>query len=556
MNNRQSEQNKITALYCRLSQDDGREGESNSIVNQKALLKEYARKHGFKHLQFFVDDGYSGTSFDRPSFREMEQLIENGKLGTVIVKDMSRLGRNYLQVGMYTDIVFPENDVRFIAVNDNVDSAVQTEFDMTPIRNFCNELYARDTAKKIKSTFRMKGESGKHLTTNPPFGFIKDTEDRDKWLIDEEAAQTVRYIFKLCYDGLGPTQIAKKLKAEKVLTPTAYKAQKDGKLLPAEPYKWAQKTVAGILEKLEYIGHTENFKTTSKNYRSKKRVWNDKENRRIFEDTHPAIVDRHIFETVQEIRKHKRRPTATGKISIFSGKVFCADCGAKLHYCTANAFKENQDFFVCANYRSNTGTCTGHYIRAVTLNRLVFRHIQGVLSYIQQFEASFVKKEMEKANAERKLSVEKAKVDIVTLKRRDEDLDTLFKRIYEDMVSGRLSAERFDKLSSEYETEQKDVKMAILDLQELIDSGEQEQHDLQQFLKNVRKYTDPQELTAEILNDLVDKIVVHAPDKSSGHRKQKIEIYYKAAGIINIADEDCVALDGRLGMQNRKKKTA
>lgn len=257
LNNRQSEQNKITVLYCRLSQDDGREGESNSIVNQKALLKEYARKHGFKHLQFFVDDGYSGTNFDRPSFREMEQLIESGKAGTVIVKDMSRLGRNYLQVGMYTDIVFPENDVRFIAVNDNVDSAVQTEFDMTPIRNFCNELYARDTAKKIKSTFRMKGESGKHLTTNPLFGFVKDSEDKDKWLIDEEAAQTVRYIFKLCYDGLRPTQIAKKLKAEKVLTPTAYKAQKDGKLLPAEPYKWAQKTVAGILEKLEYIGHTE-----------------------------------------------------------------------------------------------------------------------------------------------------------------------------------------------------------------------------------------------------------------------------------------------------------
>ncbi len=234
--------------------------------------------------------------------------------------------------------------------------------------------------------------------------------------------------------------------------------------------------------------------------------------------------------------------------------MFCADCGAKLYFQTSHSHKESQECFVCASYRSNTGTCTGHYIRAVILNRLVFRHIQGVLSYIQQFEASFVKKEMEKANAERKLSVEKAKADIVTLKRRDEDLDTLFKRIYEDMVSGRLSAERFDKLSSEYETEQKDVKMAILDLQELIDSGEQEQHDLQQLLKNIRKYTEPQELTAKILNDLVDKIVVHAPDKSSGHRKQKIEIYYKAAGIINIADEDWVALDGRLGMQNRKKK--
>lgn len=553
--NRQSE-NRITALYCRLSQDDVREGESNSIVNQKSLLKEYARKQHFKNLRFFVDDGYSGTSFDRPSFREMEQLIESGEVGTVIVKDISRLGRNYLQVGMYTDIVFPENDVRFIAVNDNVDSEVQTEFDMTPIRNFCNELYARDTAKKIKSTFRMKGESGKHLTTNPPFGFVKDTEDKDKWLIDEEAAETVRYIFKLCCDGYGPTQIAKRLRAEKVLTPTAYKTQKLGSLLPSEPYKWAQKTVAGILEKVEYLGHTENFKTASKNYRSKKRVPNAKENRKLFENTHPAIVDKNTFDTVQEIRRNKRRPTATGKISIFSGKVFCADCGAKLHFQTSHYHKESQECFVCANYRSNTGTCTGHYIRAGTLNKLVFRHILGVLSYVQQFEAVFVKQEKEKANAERMMSVEKAKVDIVTLKRRNEDLDTLFKRIYEDMVAGRLSAERFDKLSTEYEAEQKEVKVKIVQLQELIDSGEQEQHDLQQFLKNVRKYTEPEKLTAEILNDLVDKIVIHAPDKSSGHRKQKIEIYYKAVGIIEIADEDCIALDGRLGMQNRKKKTA
>lgn len=553
--NRQSD-NKITALYCRLSQDDGREGESNSIVNQKALLQEYARKHRFKNLQFYVDDGFSGTNFDRPSFRNLEQQIENREIGTVIVKDMSRLGRNYLQVGMYTDIVFPENDVRFIAINDNVDSAVQTEFDMTPIRNFCNELYARDTAKKIKSTFKMKGESGKHLTVNSPFGYVKDADDKNKWLIDGEAAKTVRYIFELCCNGYGPTQIAKRLQKEKVLTPTAYYAQKKGELLPSEPFKWAQKTVAGILERVEYIGHTENFKTISKNYRSKKRVWNGKENRKVFENTHPAIIDTHTFETVQEIRKHKRRPTATGKISIFSGKVFCADCGAKLHYNTSNYHKETQDCFVCSNYRSNTGTCTIHYIRAVTLDRLVFRHIQNVLSYIQQFEASFVKKEKEKAELQHQMSLDKARVDILILHRRDEDLDTLFKRIYEDMVGGRLTAERFDKLSSEYEEEQKKVKAKIAKLQELIDSGEQSEYDLKEFLKNVRKYTDPKELTAELLNDLVDKIIVHAPDKSSGHRKQKIEIYYKAVGIINIANEECVALDGRLGMKTRRKKTA
>lgn len=552
---RQSKENRITALYCRLSQDDGREGESNSIVNQRKLLQEYARSHHFKNLQVFVDDGWSGTNFDRPSFRRMEQMIEAGEVGTVIVKDMSRLGRNYLQVGMYTDIVFVENDVRFIAVNDNVDSAVQTEFDMTPIRNFCNELYARDTAKKIKSTFKMKGESGRHLTTNPPFGYVKDEHDRDKWVIDEDAAKVVRYIYKLCCDGLGPTQIANRLKREQVLTPTAYKAQYRGELLPERPFNWAQKTVSGILDKVEYLGHTENFKTASKNYRSKKRVKTAKEERKLFLDTHPAIVDEHTFQVVQEIRAHRHRPTATGKVSIFSGKVFCADCGAKLQYNTSNSFSVNQDFFNCGNYRSNTGTCTAHFIRAVTLEKIVLAHMKRVLTYVQQFETAFVKREMEKANVNRQTSVEKAKLDIVTLKRRDEDLDVLFKRIYEDMVAGRLSPERFDKLSTQYEEEQKQVRQAVGELQSLIDDREQEAHDLRQFLKSVRKYTDPDELTAEMLNELVDKIIVHAPDKSSGHRRQKIDIYYKAAGIIDIADDLCEAGDGR-GQWRKDRKTA
>lgn len=549
---RQSDDNRITALYCRLSQDDGREGESNSIVNQKALLQQFARQKHFKNLRFFVDDGYSGTNFDRPDFREMERMIENGEIGTVIVKDMSRLGRNYLQVGMYTDIVFPENDVRFIAVNDNVDSSVQVEFDMTPIRNFCNELYARDTAKKIKTTFKLKGESGKHLGTHPPFGYVKDEKDKDLWLIDEDAAKAVRHIFELCVSGLGPTQIAKCLTAEKYLNPTAYQAQKAGKLLPKEPYKWAQKTVVGILERIEYAGHTENFKTVAKNYRLKKRSPNAKEKRLLFRDTHPAIIDQYTYDLVQEIRSHRRRPTATGKVSIFSGKVYCADCGAKLYYCTANSFKPTQDHFTCANYRSNTGSCSAHFIRAVTLERMVFGHIKNVLAFIQQFEESFVRREIAKASEEHREAVEKAKVDVVTLRRRDEDLNVLFKRTYEDMVSGRLTEERFDLLSSEYETEQKSVRGKIQELQALIDTGEQEQHDLKQFLKNVRKYTDPEELTAEMLNDLVDKIIVHAPDKSSGHRRQKIEIYYKAVGIITLADNECIAEDGR----DKRRKSA
>ena len=546
--NRQLNENRITALYCRLSQDDGREGESNSIVNQKALLNEYARKNRFKNLKFFVDDGYSGTTFDRPAFREMEKMIENGEIGTVIVKDMSRLGRNYLQVGMYTDIVFPENDVRFIAINDNVDSAVQTEFDMTPIRNFCNELYARDTAKKIKSTFKMKGESGKHLTTNPPFGYIKDKEDKDKWLIDEPAAIVVRKIFDLCANGFGPLQIAKRLRAEEVLIPTAYYAQRDGKLYERDPFNWDQKTVAGILERVEYLGHTVNFKTTSKNYKSKKRIQNPSEKQLIFKNTHPAIISEELFETIQKIREGKRRPTATGKMSLLSGKVFCADCESKLHYCTTNGFEAKQDFFTCANYRSNMGSCSAHYIRNVTLCNMVFKHIKKMLVYVQQFEETFVRDQMERLDNAMAISISKAKVDVVTLRRRDEDLNTLFKRLYEDMVSGRITAERFDMLAGEYEQEQKELKVKIAELEDLIENGETQTKDLKQLLANVRKYTDPQELTAQMVNDLVDKIIVHAPDKSSGHRKQKIEIYYNAVGIIDlptIKEDDCIALHGR-----------
>ena len=546
--NRQLNENRTTALYCRLSQDDGREGESNSIVNQKALLNEYARKNRFKNLRFFVDDGYSGTTFDRPAFREMEKMIENGEIGTVIVKDMSRLGRNYLQVGMYTDIVFPENDVRFIAINDNVDSAVQTEFDMTPIRNFCNELYARDTAKKIKSTFKMKGESGKHLTTNPPFGYIKDKEDKDKWLIDEPAAIVVRKIFDLCANGFGPLQIAKRLRAEEVLIPTAYYAQRDGKLYERDPFNWDQKTVAGILERVEYLGHTVNFKTTSKNYKSKKRIQNPSEKQLIFKNTHPAIISEELFETIQKIREGKRRPTATGKMSLLSGKVFCADCESKLHYCTTNGFEAKQDFFTCANYRSNMGSCSAHYIRNVTLCNMVFKHIKKMLVYVQQFEETFVRDQMERLDNAMAMSISKAKIDVVTLRRRDEDLNTLFKRLYEDMVSGRITAERFDMLAGEYEQEQKELKVKIAELEDLIENGETQTKDLKQLLANVRKYTDPQELTAQMVNDLVDKIIVHAPDKSSGHRKQKIEIYYNAVGIIDlptIKEDDCIALHGR-----------
>ena len=547
--NRQLNENRITALYCRLSQDDGREGESNSIVNQKALLNDFARRNRFKNLQFFVDDGYSGTNFDRPDFRRMEQMIENGEIGTVIVKDMSRLGRNFLQVGLYTDMLFPDNDVRFIAINDGVDSAVQTEFDMTPIRNFFNELFARDTAKKIRVTLKMKGESGKPLCSKPPYGYVKSVENKDVWEIDEVAAEVVRKIFKLCVGGFGPAQIAKALKEENILTPAAYVAEKAGKPYKGNPYKWDHATIGRILERLEYLGHTINFRTTNKSPKSSKRVNNPVEKQMVFLNTHPAIVDENSYEIVQKIRANKRRPTATGKVSIFSGKVFCADCGSKLYYCTTKDFDASKDFFNCSQYRKDTSTCTVHYIRQQTLANLVFKHIKGMLTYVQQFEEAFVSHEIEKADRVRERTIANARKEIASLKERDKTLDLIFKRTYEDMVMGRITDAKFDLLSSEYEKEQEEVKRRIAELENLIENGEEQLKDLKRLLANVRKYTDPEELTAEMLNDLVDKILVHAPDKSSGHRKQKIEIYYNAVGIINLPtakEDDCIVLHGRV----------
>ncbi len=547
--NRQLNENRITALYCRLSQDDGREGESNSIVNQRNLLTEFARKSHFKNLQYFVDDGYSGTNFDRPDFRRMEQMIKNGEIGTVIVKDMSRLGRNFLQVGLYTDMLFPDNDVRFIAINDGVDSAVQTEFDMTPIRNFFNELFARDTAKKIRATLKMKGESGKPLCSKPPYGYVKSADNKDIWEIDEVAAEVVRKIFKFCVGGFGPAQIAKALKEENILTPAAYVAEKAGKPYKGNPYKWDHATIGRILERLEYLGHTVNFRTTNKSPKSSKRVNNLVEKQMVFLNTHPAIVDENSYEIVQKIRENKRRPTATGKVSIFSGKVFCADCGSKLYYCTTKDFDASKDFFNCSQYRKDTSTCTVHYIRQQTLANLVFKHIKGMLTYVQQFEEAFVSHEIEKADRVRERTIANARKEIASLKERDKTLDLIFKRTYEDMVTGRITDAKFDLLSSEYEKEQEEVKRRIAELENLIENGEEQLKDLKQLLANVRKYTDPEELTAEMLNDLVDKILVHAPDKSSGHRKQKIEIYYNAVGIIDLPTakkDDCVVLHGRV----------
>ncbi|MBR0597795.1 DUF4368 domain-containing protein [Sinanaerobacter chloroacetimidivorans] len=534
----QRQSDTITALYCRLSRDDELQGDSNSIVNQKKMLGKYAKDNGFLNPVFFVDDGISGTTFDRPDFQRMIELVEDGKVSAVIIKDMSRFGRDYLKVGLYTEVMFPEKNVRFIAVNDGVDSAYgDNEF--TPFRNIINEWYCRDTSKKIRAVFKAKGQAGEHLSTHPPYGYRKDPANPKQWLVDEEAAQVVQRIFDLCVAGLGPTQIARRLTKDGILTPTAYlqqQGQKTTNPVPANPCRWVTETVKRILERMEYLGHTVNFKTCRKSYKSKKKLENPPEDRCVFENTHLAIIEQVQWDRVQELRKNKRRPTKTGRTSMFSGLLYCADCGAKLYYCTANGFEERQNHFVCSNYKSNTGTCSVHFIREVVLYTLVLEHVRGIIRYVRQFEKVFVKQVSRKSAEEQKTALAGKRKALQRAQERTEEIDRLFKRIYEDSASGRLSEERYEKLSADYEAEQKDLQSKISDLQAELTEEEQQAEDTGQFLATVRKYTDIWELTPTILNEFTSKIIIHAPDKSSGKRKQKVEIVYNGVGILDIPE--------------------
>lgn len=385
---------KKTALYCRLSRDDELQGDSNSIKNQKAILKKYADDNGFTKTEFFVDDGVSGTTFDRPSFQRMIAEMDAGHIATIIVKDMSRLGRDYLKVGYYTEIAFPEAEVRFIAINNGVDSANQQESDFTPFLNIINEWYAKDTSKKIKAVFKAKGESGKPLCTNPPYGYMKGPKDKNHWILDEPAAEIVKRIFQLCIEGYGPSQIAKKLENDKVLTPSSY--FKEIGLYPTaptteEPYAWVPRTVADILDRQEYLGHTINFKTRKKSYKLKKTIKNDPSEWQIFKNTHEAIIDEDTFQTVKRIRDGRRRPTPLGEMPVLSGMVFCADCGSKLYQVRGKDWSHDKEYMVCANYRKRSkDICTSHQIRNVDIENVLLYMIQQVTAFAREHEDEFV----------------------------------------------------------------------------------------------------------------------------------------------------------------------
>lgn len=526
----------ITACYDRLSQDDENEGDSTSVLNQRDFLLKYGTENNHRNLRFFSDDGYTGTNFERPGFKEMMELVEQGRVKTIIVKDHSRLGRNRLVVGALMERFTEDYGVRYIAVTDGIDSDRGLD-DMVAFRELFNEFFPKDTSKKIRAVFNNKGNSGKRLCFQVPYGYMGDNT---KWEIDPETAPVVRQIFALCINGLGPMQIAKRLRAEKVLTPTMYRISKGiatQRGSKADPYEWTASSIAKILERMEYLGCTVNFKTHKKSYKLKKTLYNPPEQWKIFHDTHPAIIDRDVWTRVQELRQNKRRPTKTGKHSMFSGLVYCADCGSKLHYRTQVGYEERQNHFRCANYKSNTGTCSAHFIREVVLHDLVLEHLRQTVQYVRDNEAAFVRAVIDRSAEEQRRELAQEQKELAQAERRLVELDGLFQRVYEDNVSGKLNDERFSKLSASYEAEQRTLTARVGELRANLAKGQEQAVNVARFLALVKKHTEVEELTPAMLNEFVERINVHAPDKSSGHRVQEVEIVYNCVGAVEIPQD-------------------
>ena len=527
---------KITALYCRLSQDDGLE-ESNSITNQKSILAAFARDNGFSNPKFYVDDGVSGTTFERDGFKAMMSDIEAGKVGIVITKDLSRLGRDYLKTGEYIEIIFPDYDVRYIAINDNVDT-FKSENELMAFKNIFNDWFARDTSKKIKAVFKAKGQSGKHLG-RPPYGYKSSEQDKNIWEIDDEAAAVVRNIFQMCIEGFGPAQIARKLREQEILIPTAY-AQSNGNggtRSFKSPTRWGEQTVNKILDRIEYAGHTANFKTHKKSYKNKKKIENPKSEWLIFENTHPAIVSQHDFDLVSELRKNKRKVQKCGEVNPFSGMVYCADCGEKMYLCRSRSLSEEQEHLKCSKYAKDMSDCSAHFIRTTVLKKIVISELNKLLETVHTNDDEFVRAAMENSVQSQESELKKARKLVKQYEKRVSELDKLFTRLYEDNVSGKISDERFKMMSKGYEDEQAELKVKISELLAAIEEKEQKSADTSQFLEIVRKYIKITELTPEIMHELIERIVVHAPEKSSGHRVQQIDIYYR----FNIAVSTAIA---------------
>ena len=538
---RQTTQQLITALYPRLSHEDELQGESNSISNQKRILETYAKQNGFSNLRWYTDDGYSGANFQRPGFQAMLADIEAGKVGTVIVKDMSRLGRNYLQVGMYTEMIFPQKGVRFIAINDGVDSA-QGDNDFAPLRNIFNEWLVRDTSKKIKAVKRSKGMNGKPITSKPVYGYLMD-EDKN-FIIDEEAAPVVKQIYNLCLAGNGPTKIARMLTEQQIPTPGTLEYRRTGstrRYHPGYECKWATNTVVHLLENREYTGCLVNFKTEKPSYKLKHSIENPPEKQAVFENHHEPIIDRETWERVQELRKQRKRPNRYDEVGLFSGILFCADCGSVMYQQRYQTDKRKQDCYICGSYKKRTADCTAHFIRTDLLTAGVLSNLRKVTSYAAKHEARFMKLLIEQnEDGDRRRNAAKKK-ELEAAEKRIAELSAIFKRLYEDSVTGRISDERFTELSADYEAEQKELKERAARLREELSKAQEATANAEKFMNVVRRHTTIEELTPTLLREFVEKIVVHESVALDGKRRgklrrQEIEIYYSFVGKVELPD--------------------
>ena len=536
----------ITALYCRLSVEDIKDengkkkrniDESNSISNQKQILSDYAKKHGYTNTMFFVDDGISGTSFDRSDFNRMQRMVEEGKVGTIIVKDLSRFGREHIEGGRLAEIVYPTLGVTFISIHENVNTSTGEGMEMMPFYNIFNEWYAAQTSKKIRDVWKSKSDNGKRVSPTVPFGYMKDPADKEKWLIDEPAAEIVRKIFALCLDGRGPSQIARQLEKENIMVPSAYYQsinRKCSQKVPIGSCHWDTKTIVHILENRQYTGCAVNFKSSTVSYKVHKKVYFDEEDQVIIPNMQEPIISEEDWLKVQELRKNKRRPTKTGRTSLFSGLVFCPDCGAKLHFCASKSLRRDQEFFRCANYKDGRGTCKIHYIRDVVLEDIVKEAISGLADFVKCHEAVFLYMLAKKNSAMQKAEYNRMKLVVERDEKRIKNIDRLIKSLYEDKVLGELEDDRYTKLMAEYEKEQRELIASVAAMRKTLESTDQKAVDLRLLLKTLRELTDVNELTPTIVNSLIDRIEVHNNDKSSGHCYVKVDIYFSAVGMIDI----------------------
>ena len=538
----QSNQIRKTALYCRLSQDDGIEGDSNSIQNQKSILRKFAEDHHFPSPCFYVDDGFSGGNFQRPAFQQMISDMENGEIGIIVTKDLSRLGRNQLHTGLYIEERFPMFGVRYIAINDNVDTDSSESNDLMPFKNLFNEWFIRDTSRKIRAVLKAKAECGEWLGTRAPYGYRKDP-DTKKLIVDEDAAVIVRRIFAMCAGGSGPSQIARILKKEQILTPTMYAYTRYGIthtcLDTAHPYNWSDSAIANLLENEIYLGNTVNMKYSTKSYKDKRRVEHSREECLVFENTHPALITREVWDVVQRVRKNKRRLTKMEEQSKYSGLVFCADCGSNMVLHRAHTMSASYNHFTCRIYKKDGEACTGHYIRECVLDEIVLEDLRRVTSAAREHPEKFAAYIGSRQSAEIQREIRRQEKELAAMRKRKAELDAIFKKLYEDSVLSRITTEQFQMLSSSYTEEQNQIAAGIPQKEADIQRLRETVSGTDGFLDKAKRYTDITELTPELLRLFIEKIVVHEKEvKWSKHAPQTVEIYYNGIGYVGSGQQD------------------